>query len=119
MAGDRHAPSILYLHVKLEAGGALRQPVPPAFNCFAYVIAGAARFGDHRAERNDTVLFSHDPGDILVEADEGPVELLLIGGLPLGEPVARHGPFVMNTEEEIRPAIRDLRGGRFGVIDRR
>ncbi len=53
----------------------------------------------------------------LFNASEAPTELLVLSGEPLGEPVSRYGPFVMNTEEEIRQAIRDYQAGRLGQID--
>ena len=65
-------------------------------------------------------MFASDGDEALIEnpADAGaPLEVLLIAGVPLNEPVARYGPFVMNTEEEIYQAVEDFRSGRMGAID--
>jgi redox-sensitive bicupin YhaK (pirin superfamily) len=67
------------------------------------------------------VLFSQDGDEVTIENPAGAkatLEVLLIGGLPLNEPIARYGPFVMNTEREIHPAFEDYRLGRMGAIDR-
>ena len=116
---DTRTP-ILYLHARLLPGGQLEQAVPAGFNLFAYVVVGAGLFGPDRVcgQRTDTALFERDGTTGLVEAPEdgGPLEVLLIGGQPLGEPLARYGPFVMNSEEEILEAIRDYQAGRFGQI---
>jgi quercetin 2,3-dioxygenase len=111
---------ILYLHVILQPGGRLEQPAPEGFNLFAYVLKGEGLFGpaQSRAKRTEAVLFERDGVSAVAEAplQGGPLEFLLIGGKPLGEPVARHGPFVMNTEQEILEAIQDFQEGRFGKI---
>jgi quercetin 2,3-dioxygenase len=62
-------------------------------------------------------MFSRDDDEVAREAaPAGPLEVLLIAGVPLGEPVARAGPFVMNTREEILQAVEDYRSGRMGSI---
>jgi len=62
------------------------------------------------------VIFRDDSDTIALAAGDEPVELLLIGGVPLKEPVVRYGPFVMNTEDEIRQAVVDFQAGRMGAI---
>ncbi|HKO59374.1 MAG TPA: pirin family protein [Thermoanaerobaculia bacterium] len=112
---DTRTP-IMYLHVRLAPGARFAQTVPEAYNAFAFVISGAATFGgDRLARENDTVIFDRD-GDAVEIATELGAELLLIGGVPLNEPVARYGPFVMNTAGEIRQAMIDYQTGRFGEI---
>lgn len=110
---------ILYQHFTLQPGARLEQPVPAGFNVFAYVIDGIGRFGDGStfARPHQMVMFGHD-GDSVVAATEGdtPLQFLLIGGTPLNEPVVRYGPFVMNTEDEIRQAVVDYQTGRMGEI---
>lgn len=111
---DTRTP-IMYLHVRLARGARFTQAVPETFNAFAFVINGEAAFGDRLARENDAVIFGLD-GDSVAMTTENGAELLLIGGVPLNEPVARYGPFVMNTESEIRQAMIDYRSGQFGQI---
>jgi len=116
---DTRTP-IFYLHVSLRPGARFTQPTPRAVNVFAYVLEGEGRFGpDGRAGAADqAVLFDGDGEEVSFVAGSAPLELLLIGGVPLREPVARYGPFVMNTTQEIQQAIEDFRAGRMGAIDR-
>jgi redox-sensitive bicupin YhaK (pirin superfamily) len=111
-----HTP-ILYLHASLAAGGRIVQPVPSGWNAFAYVFAGVARVGrEERAARpGDLVVLAAEGGAVSLRSDEG-AEVLLAAGEPLGEPVVRYGPFVMNAEEEIVEAFEDYRAGRMGAI---
>jgi len=111
---DTRTP-IMYLHVLLAAGARFRQPVPATYNAFAFVIGGEAAFGDRVARENDAVLFDRDGDEVAIASERG-AELLLIGGVPLDEPIARYGPFVMNTAGEIRQAMLDYQTGRFGEI---
>ena len=113
---------IFYLDFSLKPGGAVVQPVPHDFNAFAYVIEGPLRFGDDPAQvqRGNMISFNRDGNEIRIEAPlENPssARVLLIGGQPLNEPIARYGPFVMNTPEEIRQAFEDYRSGRMGSIN--
>jgi quercetin 2,3-dioxygenase len=113
---------IIYLHYKIEPGGTVNQQVPGAYNAFAYLVEGEGVFGakGERAGDGQMVLFAQDGDEVTIEnpADaKATLELLLIAGVPLNEPVARAGPFVMNTQEEIRQAIEDFRLGRMGAIN--
>ena len=113
---------IIYLHYKIEPGGAVTQQVPGTYNAFAYVVDGEGLFGaeGERAGDGQMVLFAQDGDEVRIEnpADAtATVEVLLIAGVPLNEPVARYGPFVMNTEREIHQAIEDYRLGRMGAIN--
>ncbi|MDQ3817832.1 MAG: pirin family protein [Acidobacteriota bacterium] len=113
---------IMYLHFTVRPGGKIVQTVPAEFNAFAYVVDGAGLFGSEAEQAADgqMVMFAPDGGEVRIEnpADaHAALELLLIAGLPLDEPVARYGPFVMNTEEEIYQAIEDYRRGRMGAIN--
>ena len=116
---ETHTP-IVYLHYSLEPGGVVTQSVPAEYNAFAYVVDGAGLFGGERANDGQMVMFAQDGDQIRIEnpADaQTRLEVLLIAGVPLNEPVARYGPFVMNTEREIRQAFEDYVRGRMGAIE--
>lgn len=120
---------IIYLHFTLQPGGSIVQPVPNEYNAFAYVLDGSGLFGaeQERGEHGQMVMFAPDGDDVAIahaltcqfanpaNATQ-PLDLLLIAGVPLNEPVVRYGPFVMNTEAEIQQAIDDYRNGRMGHI---
>jgi len=113
---------IFYLDFVLKPGGKVVQPVAPDFSAFAYVIEGPVLFAGHTGpvQRGNMVAFEKDGDEIQIEArPENPTSarVLLIGGRPLNEPIARYGPFVMNTQQEIREAFEDYRSGRMGSID--
>jgi redox-sensitive bicupin YhaK (pirin superfamily) len=113
---------IIYLHYKIEPGGGVTQQVPGAYNAFAYIVEGDGLFGaeGERAGDGQMVLFAQDGDEVRIENPpdaKATLEILLIAGVPLNEPVARYGPFVMNTELEIRQAIDDYQQGRMGAID--
>jgi redox-sensitive bicupin YhaK (pirin superfamily) len=113
---------IIYLHYKIEPGGAITQKVPGDYNAFAYIVEGEGLFGadGERAGDGQMVMFAQDGDEVRIEnhvAAKATLELLLIAGVPLNEPVARYGPFVMNTHAEIRQAIEDYQQGRMGAIN--
>jgi redox-sensitive bicupin YhaK (pirin superfamily) len=120
---DTRTP-ISYLHVTMQPGGRFSQPVPRGHNVFAYVFGGEGIFGTDARNVQDgqAVLFAADGDSVTIAAtgaDGLPLDALLLAGQPLGEPVARYGPFVMNTEAEIAQAIDDYRNGRMGSIPAR
>lgn len=114
---DTRTP-IVYLDLSVAPGGALDQPLPAGFNAFAYVVEGEGRFGADGtpAKAHELVLFSGGGDTVRVEAprDGAPLRVLLVAGQPLGEPVARAGPFVMNTRAEVVQAFEDFQAGRLG-----
>ena len=109
---------ILYLHFSVEPDGRVAQPVPSGFNVFAYVLSCEGRFGKEGTggAGGDCVIFGKGDGDVTIEAVSR-LDVLLIGGQPLNEPVARYGPFVMNTKSEIADAFEDFETGRMGSIE--
>lgn len=112
---------IIYLHYRIEPGGVAAQPVPSTYNAFFYVVDGEGLFGSENELAGDgqMVLFARDGDEVRIENPaeaKTTLQVLLIAGVPLNEPVARYGPFVMNTEGEIRQAIEDYRLGRMGAI---
>jgi redox-sensitive bicupin YhaK (pirin superfamily) len=108
----------IYQDVSLSPGDRFVHAVEPGHTVFAYVVEGAGQFGvadgndGETVSRRRLVVFS-DGDSVAVGAEKDPVRFLLISGKPLHEPVARYGPFVMNTQEEIRETLRDLRNGTF------
>ncbi|HSS45226.1 MAG TPA: pirin family protein [Thermoanaerobaculia bacterium] len=115
---DTRTP-IIYLDCTLSPRSSFTQPVPAQYNAFAYVVNGDGAFGrDARPARaHELVLFSSDGEDVLITASEkAPLRALLIAGKPLQEPVARAGPFVMNTRAELAQAFEDYQSGRLGEI---
>lgn len=104
-----------YLDVSVSPHASFIQPIPRGHSVFAYVFEGEARFGaDDRAIVTAPRLVVWSEGDsIEVATAESPVRFLLVSGKPLNEPIARYGPFVMNTRAEIEQALQDLRRGTF------
>jgi quercetin 2,3-dioxygenase len=106
----------LYLDVHLPAGTTARVPVARGHAGFTYVYEGAVDVaepsGPRRLERGQLGVLG--PGDALrVSSRDAPAKLILVAGRPLGEPVVKYGPFVMNSEAEIMQAIEDYQSGRF------
>jgi hypothetical protein len=110
VSGIATAP--LYLDVNLPAGAAFEQPIPAGHASFAYVFQGAGELGGRALSRGELGVLSD--GD-RVRARGGPegLRFILLAARPLNEPVARYGPFVMNTREQIIQAFEDFRSGRF------
>jgi redox-sensitive bicupin YhaK (pirin superfamily) len=105
----------IYLDLRLAAGAALSVPLPAGHNAFVYCYGGATIIGRTNpvtlARRHLAVLGEGDVIEVAAGADGA--RALVVAGRPFGEPIARYGPFVMNSEAEIREAIGDLRAGRF------
>lgn len=104
----------LYLDIELQPRMTYSPDLPPGHNAFVYVYAGTAQIGtpaEQVAQGELAVLGSGDSVE-LTAMDDAPTQLLLIAGQPLEEPVVRYGPFVMNTEDEIRQAVEDFQAGR-------
>jgi redox-sensitive bicupin YhaK (pirin superfamily) len=115
---DTHTP-IVYLHFTLEPGGRITQSVPADHNGLVYVVRGEATLGSDGVRVREGQLAVLGEGDVvtLSIADDGETtDLLVLAGRPIGEPLSRYGPFVMNTDEQIREAIADYRAGRMGEI---
>ena len=102
---------ITFLHISLLPGASLNQTLENGLNGLVYCFGGALQVGEANEQVSDGEMAILTDGDEVTfsvpeDADEG-AELLLLAGQPLNEPIARHGPFVMNTEEEIQQAFID------------
>jgi quercetin 2,3-dioxygenase len=106
----------VYLDVALPAGARFEQPLPPAHNAFVYVFEGALTVGDggsaQAARRGELAVLGPGKRVVLSAAAEAG-RAILVAGKPLNEPIAKYGPFVMNTDMEIVQAIRDYQSGKF------
>jgi redox-sensitive bicupin YhaK (pirin superfamily) len=114
---------ITYAHVSLSPDARLRLPWCTDFNALIYVLAGSGAAGPERRPIAEGQLAVMGEGDLVtitadpIQDSPSPVlELLLLGGTPIREDIAWHGPFVMNTRDEIHQAIQDYHAGRMGRI---
>ena len=120
--GVTHTP-ISMVHATLHPGAQLVLPWPAEFNALAYVLAGRGTVGAEARPVHTGQLAVHGAGDALVlaadatqESRSPDLEVLILGGRPIREPVATYGPFVMNTKEELAQAFEDFHAGRLGTI---
>ena len=115
---DTHTP-IVCLHWTLLPGARVEQALPPDHNGLVYVFAGELQSNGIRiADGQMGVLGAGDRVELAASAGNAvDTQVLLLGGVPLNEPVVQHGPFVMNTEAEIAAAISDYQAGRMGTIE--
>ncbi len=120
--GSTHTPMAL-VHATVSPGAELRLPWNATFNALVYVLAGSGRVGAAGQPVRVGQLASFGAGDwITVVADDqrggdpSDLEVLVLGGQPIGEHVEHYGPFVMNTRAEIAEAMEDFQAGRLGTI---
>ncbi len=112
---DGIAIAPVYLDIALQSGAKLSVPLPEAHNAFAYVFEGdAVRVGTETLGLRELgVLSNGETIELSVSADAPAARVLLVAGRPLNEPVARYGPFVMNTPQQIVQAMQDYQAGKF------
>jgi redox-sensitive bicupin YhaK (pirin superfamily) len=120
--GDTYTP-ITMLHATVAPGARLEVPWDPAANALVYVLAGQGQVGpDHRPIRSGQLAVLGAGDTVVVEANSQQesrapsLDVLLLGGRPIGEPVAHYGPFVMNTRAELAQAFEDFQKGRMGAV---
>lgn len=121
-AGVTHTP-ITYAHASVGPGAQLEVEWSPAFSALVYVLSGRGYAGRERRPVDEHQLVVYGQGDTLSigaapsQPEESPnLEVLLLGGLPIREPISHYGPFLMNTREEILRAVDDYQAGRMGVV---
>jgi redox-sensitive bicupin YhaK (pirin superfamily) len=115
--GSTHTP-ITVAHATVSAGAELHVPWRADFNALAYVLAGRGAVGAERRPVESGQLTVFGDGDALTLTGTGrePLEVLLLGGRPIREPIAAYGPFVMNTRAELVQTIEDFQAGRLGRV---
>jgi redox-sensitive bicupin YhaK (pirin superfamily) len=115
---DTHIP-IVYQDWTLDSGADVTVALPREQQAMAFVFEGSALVGNEGKEIKDGQLAMLGEGDaVRLRGAAGGGRLLLLAGVPIGEPVARYGPFVMNTQDEIVQAVRDYQSGKMGEITR-
>jgi redox-sensitive bicupin YhaK (pirin superfamily) len=115
-AVQRATTEPLYVDIELPAGADFAQALPPSHNAFVYVYRGDVAIGGTQVPAQRMAILANDAGSdgVVLKAGQA-ARVLLIAGKPLGEPIAQHGPFVMNTTEEIYQAVRDYQSGKFAA----
>ena len=120
--GNTHTPMAM-VHATLSPGARLTLPWRADYNALVYVLAGHGSFGDEGWPARTGQLAVYGPGDALTlsatttqESRSPNLDVVILGGRPIREPIAWMGPFVMNTREEIAQAFADYQAGRLGSI---
>jgi redox-sensitive bicupin YhaK (pirin superfamily) len=114
-AVTRDATAPLYLDIHLPAGARFDQALPVGHNAFVYVYRGQVSIAGQTVPAQRMAVLANDAqADGVVIVAGADAKVLLIAGQPLQEPIAQHGPFVMNSQQEIHQAVRDFREGRLG-----
>jgi redox-sensitive bicupin YhaK (pirin superfamily) len=101
-----------YFDLALDAGASFEHALPVGHNVFAYVYEGEVASGESVAGKGELLVFGAGDG-VRFDGRAQRSRLILVAGRPIGEPVARYGPFVMNTQAEIMQAMQDYQAGRF------
>jgi redox-sensitive bicupin YhaK (pirin superfamily) len=120
--GSTHTP-ISLVHATVEPGAELVLPWPRAFNALVYALSGRGSVGAEARPFHDGQLAVFGAGDTLVlrgdaaqDSRQPALDVLILGGQPIGEPVYAHGPFVMNSRAEILQAFEDFEAGKLGTV---
>ncbi len=106
------------LHVKLAPNKTGEFRIAPGSNAIVHTIAGSGNVLNTNLGTHDVAIVEEGPAELTLSAGPDGLEALFLAGMPLREPVARYGPFVMNTSDEVRRAFDDFHAGRFGEIAR-
>ncbi|TDH71402.1 hypothetical protein CCR75_007283 [Bremia lactucae] len=111
---ETEAP-VTYIHFRMKSGAMLEYTIPQGHNAFVYTLCGAGKCADEAVTAHNAIVLETE-GDglhVTTEETEG-LELIVISGQPLKEPVVQYGPFVMNSQSEIQQSIRDFQSGANG-----
>lgn len=101
--------------LRLNAGKTLSLSLPSGHTTVLYVLSGGLNVGTHKVQMSEMAVMEREGNELVLEITEDAI-VLLLSGAPLNEPIAGHGPFVMNTRAEITQAIQDYNNGKFGQI---
>ncbi len=120
--GSTHTP-ISLVHATIQPGAELVLPWPQQFNALVYALSGDGTIGPDARPFHTGQLAVHEAGDAIAlranaaqESRHAGLDVLILGGQPIGEPVVAHGPFVMNTRAEIIQAFEDFEAGKLGTV---
>ena len=119
--GSTHTP-ITLVHATIEPGARLELPWEPTYNALVYALSGNGSVGEDAAPlREGQLAVMGEGGHLVLTAGRGDgrataLDVLVLGGRPIREPVATYGPFVMNTRAELAQAFEDFEAGRLGAI---
>lgn len=107
---------VLILRMELKAGARKEIPIPENFNALVYQLEGTSNVNDlSEISGKKMVQFNNDGTSIVLECKED-CQIILLSGAPINEELSTYGPFVMNTEDEIRQAILDYQSGKMGIL---
>jgi quercetin 2,3-dioxygenase len=104
----------LFLDVHMPAGSRFQQPLAPGYNAFTYTYRGSIGISGTEVPDRHMAILTNTGDGVVVEAQQDS-RFLLVAGRPLAEPIVQHGPFVMNTPEQIHQAVRDYQAGMFSA----
>jgi redox-sensitive bicupin YhaK (pirin superfamily) len=115
-AVQRQATQVLYLDIRLQPGTHFEAELAPGLNAFIYTARGEVKVGETMVPPLRMAVLANAPSSDGVALSAGPqgAQVLLVAGKPLNEPIAQYGPFVMNTQAELRQAVEDFHSGRLG-----
>ncbi|MEO6639375.1 MAG: pirin family protein [Ginsengibacter sp.] len=102
--------------IRLNKGGEMTTDIPALHNTAILVVEGSIEVNEQNGGTHDFVLFKNTGESINLKAKENSV-LLLLSGVPIDEPIAQYGPFVMNTQQELQETFREYEAGKFGVLN--
>ncbi len=111
-AVQREGTAPLYLDLQLDPGAAFEQALPAAHNAFVYVYRGSLSLGERAVPEQRMAILGNAGDGVRITAGANGARAILIAGQPLKESIVQHGPFVMNSQQQIFDAVEDFRAGR-------